>query len=201
MRCRIGFIGLLGILALFAACDEECVTEPTGSQTPDTTAIFPLAVGNKWIYDNAARSDSVTASTVLDGKTYHILQGRSLYFREPVYVRMNDQQQLVVRHEVEPLSEYVLLDFGADPGDSWPCFFPDCDTLSWGKMGLIRRSDSLTVAAGTFRDCYFFGYFPVVTDSGLRWWVAPGTGIVKIGFVTEPGVDLYELVEFVEAVE
>jgi hypothetical protein len=194
---RINLIGLLGMLALFAGCGEECV-EPARSNGPDSVAIFPLAVGNKWIYDDPARSDSVTASIVKDGRTYYVVEG---LFQYPLSVRMNDQQQFVVRREDEPYDEYVLFDFGAEPGDRWKLRYSHVDTSYYGIMAFRGRLDSTTVLAGTFRDCYEFVLDPHVLDGSWWYTVAPGTGIVRYRYGGEPAVTTVELVEFVEARE
>ena len=181
------------MLTLFAGCGEECVTEPSGSKT---AAVFPLAVGNKWIYDDPAESDSVTATIVLDDETYYVLEG---LFREPINVRMNDQNQLVVRWDHESCGECVLFDFDASVGEKWPFVIPCSDTFPPEIMTLRRQLDSLTVPAGTYRDCLEFAWVPYITDAGMSWTVAPGIGVVRSFLYTYGGSETYKLVEFIEA--
>jgi len=170
---------------------------PGAGGAPETTTIFPLAVGNKWIYDYAWGSDSVTATVEIDGKEYYVMRGSQLMVAGmPAYVRMNDQQQLLVRRQREPYAEHVLFDFGAEPGSRWRYLPPFADTLYYGTVTLVSRSESTTVPAGEFKDCYLFHFKSAsMTDSDWGWLIAPGTGIIHFG----GGLGFeYKLMKFVE---
>ena len=114
----------------------------------------------------------------------------------PAYVRMNDQQQLLARRQREPYGEHVLFDFRAETGSQWPYLPPFADTSFSCTVTLLSRSESTTVPAGEFKDCYQF-YFDSRWIDG-DWWflIAPGTGIVRFGGGI--GFD-YKLVEFMDA--
>jgi hypothetical protein len=198
MRAHICFVGLLVMMLVSVGCGDETATEPGDRKAPDTTAVFPLGIGNKWIYDDPSQSDSITASVVQDGKRYYVLEG---FFGQPISVRMNDQQQLVVRRDHESCDEYVLFDFGLEPGDRWAFGSPCSDTLQSDVMIFHSRVDSVTVPAGTYRDCYEFVWDPSITDSGASWTIAPGVGVVSFVRITLAGSRSYALVEFVEGEE
>ncbi len=117
-------IPLLSFALFFPGCDDDDLTKPRGGAGD---AVFPLTVGNKWIYDYAWGSDSVTSTVVIDDKKYYVMRGSSLMIAGmPAYVRLNDRNQLVVRRRIEPEGEYVLFDFDAEPEsqcgarESWP---------------------------------------------------------------------------------
>jgi hypothetical protein len=201
-----GILRFLPALVLCALLLPSCGSDikpteapwtPGVGSAPDAAEIFPLAVGNKWIYDYTWGSDSVTATVMIDDKEYYVMRGSSLIVAGvPAYVRMNDQEQLLVRRQRKPETEHVLFDFGAKPGSQWVYLPPFADTLNYGTVTLVSRSDSTTVPAGDFKDCYLFHFKSAsMTDSDWGWLIAPGTGIVHFG----GGLGFeYKLVKFVE---
>jgi hypothetical protein len=158
---------------------------------------MPLAVGNKWIYDYSWWSDSVTASVVIDGKKYFTMRGTSLAVAGmPTNVRLNAQNQFLVRREIAPYGEYVLFDFGAEVGSEWQFLGPRADTSYSGTVTLISRSDSASVPAGEFRGCYLFHYKSARwTDSDYGWLIAPNKGIVHFGGGLGHDVKLVEFIQ------
>jgi hypothetical protein len=167
---------------------------PGAGSGPDTAKIFPLAVGNKWIYDWPWVSDSVTASVIIDGKEYCRMRGSSLEIvGMPAHVRLNDQQQLVVRSPAG--GEQVFFDFGAEPGSTWDYVWPETGLPYTATLD--SRLESVTVPAGGFKDCYLFVFRAKhAVDANWGFWIAPQVGIVKFG--GGKGVK-YELVEFIRA--
>jgi hypothetical protein len=207
--CVLRAAPMMALLVLlvqsFGGCDNAAKPEGPGGSGGDGTDIFPLAVGNKWLYDWSWASDSVTASVPMNGVDYYVMRGSSLEIVDmPAYVRMNDEKQLIAWTPV--FEDQVFFDFGVETGSQWDYawgYVPRRDKSDTVKVEytatLYSRSDTVAVPAGVFPDCCLFLFHAKhAVDADWGFWVAPETGIVKFG--GGKGVE-YELVEFVDVRE
>lgn len=192
MRRRLSAI-VTAVVLMLSACGDENPARPRDSNGIETATIFPLSVGNKWIYNWAWASDSVTAIVEMDGTEYYRMRGSSLEIAGmPAHVRMNDQEQFLVWWP--EVGEQVFFDFGAETGSEWD--YSWSETCLDYTVRLESRSESGIVPAGEFSDCYLFVCTAAhAVDADWRFYVAPEVGIVDLG--GGKGVH-YQLVEFVE---
>ena len=152
---------------------------------------MPMIVGNSWSYysfHGGIYNERIVDSSFEQGAAFYQFDtlrhypGYSLYYldAERVGVKMGANTGL-------------WLDFGATVGQPYTVRFPG--TEAQYDVTLESRSDTVTVAAGTFTDCYKFHWDFHGADNDFDEWYAPGVGLVMrilYGF----GIIEYELAQF-----
>lgn len=138
---------------------------------------FPLTVCNYWMFASTI-SDTVTEAIIdtqtIDSNLYYVFNQYRSY--TSVLFRKVDYQIFLL----SDTSEFLLYDFSADTGDSW--WAPDpLDNENLGIVTLVSKSDTVTIPAGTFIDCYHFHHF-LGDDYAYDEWFAPGVGLVQRNF-------------------
>jgi len=154
----------------------------------------PLAQGDERTYE---RSDAFGAAQHVPSEVDRDL---SPWFRFDDF--LNQRDIYVAYHQ---MGVYVwdaaqgrivkLFDFTASVGDSWAVDFSG-QFGAGGRMTLSAVDETVSVGAGTFRDCYRFTFDtpPGVADAG--WgaiWFAEGVGVVKWTENSFAGPVRYEL--------
>jgi len=150
----------------------------------ESSAFVPLAVGNSWKFAHDY-AENIVGTMLMDGHLYYQFDRFDNTFNN-AWLRMTEMNQLLVRQEA---TEQVWLDFAAEVGAAWTVHGPDGQT-KW-TVHLESKSDTVTVPAGTFVQCYRFYFQFNGADNDLVEWYAPGVGAVKrdlygIGFIEFP---------------
>src|SRR5688500_20002107 len=81
MKLRsLTLLALLGGLSFAAACSDDTPTEPVdGANKLDTSVVFPLTIGNEWVYKTIYINTSGIRDTVTKAVTAYLdtmMQGR-----------------------------------------------------------------------------------------------------------------------------
>ena len=87
-------------------------------------------------------------------------------------------------------TEYLLYDFAAAPGESWP--FPGEDG-NYSIMSLVSLGDTVVTELGTFTNCTRFSRF-IASDYEYIDWFAEDVGLVQRDLITIAGPIRYQLV-------
>lgn len=131
---------------------------------------LPLQVGNSWVYAvNAAgaeRRETIEAAVRIDGNTY--FRFSSYAGRAGSLLRLDAQNRMWERIDDR---DVLLYDFGAQAGATW--------SYPGGTVVLVGREETVTVPAGTFRNCVQFHYTVAGKEGDWDEWLAPGVGPVK----------------------
>ena len=197
MKTKLHFF-LFFILSSLLGCT-------TTAQTIQDSSFFPLAIGNKWIYQNGNHTYSDTVTVVdtqqVSGKLYYAVQQHSsyryLWFRnDSNKVYMVDT--VAVRLDPSNVREYLLYDFSAALEDNWTVTFSsnvgiiDCDY--GGKITLKSKNDTMITPTGTFTHCYSFSHNSPCMDAGIyKEFFASGIGRVAYFEVTFHGMEILVL--------
>ncbi len=141
------------------------------SKPPSLTAYFPLQFGNWWTFSESNTEKIIDEIRIND----------TLYFKFDQYrhfpnllLRMTSDNKLLLR---DSTTEQVWLDFSAKIGDNWKVAAPD--GFSEWTVQLQSKTDTVTVPAGTFTNCYRFWFQFDGADNDWVEWYAPGVGPVK----------------------
>lgn len=139
------------------------------SRAPSLDEYFPLQVGNWWTFSKSLTETIIDTVRINDSLYFQFDQFRHI---PHALLRMTSDNTLLIRaHD----SEQMWLDFAANIGDSWPVKTP----LSEWSVHLESKTDTITVPAGTFTNCYRFWFQFNGADNDWLEWYAPGVGPVK----------------------
>jgi len=141
------------------------------SKAPSLATYFPLQVGNWWTFSKSITETIIDTIRISDSLYYKFDQFRH---SPNVLLRMTSDNKLVLRDNV---AEQVWLDFSANIGDNWKVTAPGCGS-EW-TVHLQSKTDTVTVPAGTFTNCYRFWFQFNGADNDWVEWYAPGVGPVK----------------------
>ncbi len=139
------------------------------SRPPSLSNYFPLQVGNWWTFSRSFTEKIIDTVRINDSLYFQFDQFR--HFPNAL-LRMTWDNKLIVR---DNNAEQVWVDFSANIGDSWKVTTPFAD---W-TVHLESKSDTVTVPAGTFTDCYRFWFQFHGADNDWVEWYAPGVGPVR----------------------
>ena len=173
-----------GLIFLTLSCDS-LIDNPTKSV--DHLSLYPLAVGNYWVYDNytVESSDtnnfstitlSVADTAIIDGKVLKVIHSKaenSPTILVRYYLSRNDSIFVLVsnfRHKILAL-EYIR------PKDTPTVFY----FQSGGDYGVdvtaTKKDTTITTHAGSFTGCYFYDWR--IMELKTREIIAPGVGLIK----------------------
>jgi hypothetical protein len=142
---------------------------------------FPLEMGNRWTFGTVAPiTESIIDTVRIAGQLFFRFdQFRS---QSEILLRLREDNKLTWRFDPMSVLEHVWVDFDAQVGDRWELVLPPGWTVE-----LQSKSDTVTVPAGTFTNCYRFYFHFNGNDNDWVEWYAPGIGPVKrilYGFAT-----------------
>lgn len=177
------------------------------SQTQDSSSYFPLAIGNKWVYQNVFQTvdstyiDSVTV-TVKDTqrvkvKLYYGVDefSHNWYREDSNKVYIVDTSAMIL--DTSNIREYLLYDFTADTSESWDVSLSDMITnCFWGgTLKLKSKNESITTPSGIFsKCCLIYHTISPCRDGGMvNEWFAPGVGKVAYDEESISGIRKYNL--------
>ncbi len=132
---------------------------------------FPLAVGNCWRFSGGMVSQ-VKDTLRLQGQLYYLFDALP-QIGQAAAVCFRDNKLMLASGE----TTQVWLDFSAPTGHKWTVYVPGSDR-GW-TVTLESTSDTVTVPAGTFTNCYRFFFDFGCCDNSWAEWYAPGVGPVK----------------------
>lgn len=148
---------------------------------PSLADYFPMQVGNKWSFAVSEifspSSDSLTEAitdTLRTETGLYFVFNKFRHYRN-IALQMTDDNKILMHNATE--QEQVWLDFSAAVGDSWRVTAPD-GSAEW-TVFLQSKTDTITVPAGTFTDCYRFGFNSEWLDNNWEEWYARGVGPVQ----------------------
>lgn len=163
------------------------ILNPLGtSRAQEGERYFPLHVGDTRTYTfdvdpdpDPSYTETVSDTTVIDGKTYHILT-QELGFADTV---REDRAGRILRYNGD--HEYLWFDFTADSGAVYLCEFPYFSGLPEVEPPYrveVRRPVTRETPMGVFGNCVEFIFnVPEVVDEEMVYVFAPGAGRVVIG--------------------
>lgn len=134
---------------------------------------FPMQIGNQWSFSlHNPIIDSIIDTMRSDNRIYYKFDD----YRHSgnVHLYMSSDNKLYRRSEDR---EQLWLDFSANVGDSWTVTSQDSLTI-W-TVFLQSKTDTITVPAGRFTNCYKFWFSFGCCDNDWVEWYAPGIGPVK----------------------
>ncbi len=183
------FFLVLLALTLFGCSKDDSSTDPI--LIPTAKAIYPLAVGNQWIYKHSVTSvqDTLTInnSFYLDGDSVYTFMGNDDFSFEldtdnqGFFYRDKDLWTLI--YGVKKLFiPYVR-------GTSY--FTVRSDSVK--TLSILSTNENVTVPAGTFNCCKYY-YVAVGGNVGKFYWLADGVGVVKLQY--EGSAEYYELISY-----
>jgi hypothetical protein len=153
----------------------------------DSFSCLPLAIGNSWKFGNGNLhyEENILDTLRLNGRLYYRFNRFGHKF-ESVWLRMTDEQELVVRTDT---TEQVWLNFAAEVGEKWTVHGQDRET-QW-TVHLQSKNDTISVSAGTFSQCHRFYFQFNGADNDWVEWYTPNVGPVKrdlhgIAFIEYP---------------
>lgn len=212
---RINFKKHLTILVLVSPLFlATCQKTPTGPQPIEN--LFPLAVGNYWIYegkkagqlfyiDVEIREEIIGSETLSDSLRAFVKRSITSYESSGV----EDTVISYLRFVEDELREYsskdytcefkILLKLPLQIGAKWSsnnCFCPACP-LVVAFEDSIDATENITVPAGRFNDCYRIVNCncPASIVTGVRW-LEPNLGITKFMVEAIWGTETYVLKEY-----
>ncbi|HEX9973654.1 MAG TPA: T9SS type A sorting domain-containing protein [bacterium] len=141
------------------------------TKKPSFASYLPLQEGNWWTFSNSLVENIIDSVKI--GDNYYF-QFDQFHHISNALLRMTDDNKLLLRDNA---SEQAWLYFSANIGDSWKITAPGGGS-EW-MVHLQSKSDTVTVPAGTFTNCYRFWFQFNGTDNDWIEWYAPGIGPVK----------------------
>ena len=139
---------------------------------PTKLDYFPMQVNNRWTFSDVISEHIQNSVIVTDSLYFRFDQFRNSL--KDVLLRMTSTNKLLMRSDS---TEQVWLDFSANIGDSWKVIAPG-GGAEW-NVHLQSKTDTVTVPASTFTNCYRFWFQFAGADNDWVEWYAPGVGPVK----------------------
>lgn len=164
---------------------------PLPAQTP---ALFPLEVGNTWVYRPTAtrlgnpdyRSISVHGKETIGGREYFDVT----WFNREVLLRVEPSNGNVIAYDRASNSEQPWLALGQAVGSTFPSTIDQCSTT--GRI--VSRDATVTVPAGTFSNAVQVQFQGNCADAGLtQQYYVPFIGLVSSEETTFAGPLKFEL--------
>ena len=204
---KVSLICLVGLIILFLF---SCQKNPTGP--PGIKDLFPLAVGNYWVYegkicnwycfDSEIREEISGYDTLSDGSLVFIK--RKITFHS---ANLSDTIISYLKFEGNELREYlnkdydcqfkILLEVPLQIGAEWnidACFCAACP-VEVAIADSVETVENIAVPAGSFNDCYRIVTCNCPDYTDTRWF-APSIGITKLTVERIWGSATYVLKEY-----
>jgi hypothetical protein len=190
----------IGLLAPSLAASQP---RARGAQVLGWHNFFPLAAGNRWVYDvkgpgSASRTWEVKVKSersLVPFRPYYELSG---YFpgKDPRLVHTTIVGAVWERGDDG--KDYLWYEFAARVGRTWimnlaPGDSPTCEDGASLRIG--ARDEVITVPAGEFKQVIRIDFMTKCTDAGItREWFAPGVGLIRREETSIAGPVVSELV-------
>lgn len=162
---------------LVSGCEDDAATSPIPSGS-----LFPLGIGNSWIYDVEAWKDSIllyrSPDTVMVD-TSVIIWGGSEWVKykgdEGVFWRNGPDGVWRLLYGLDYPSGLAEKYYGfpVAAGDRWHIESDD-DSIS-----VVSITETVEVPAGEFDECYFFRIVRTDESRQVSVWIKPGIGILQ----------------------
>lgn len=180
------------------------VSLSVSAQNNSFNSFFPLAIGNKWIYQctnpQYPVNDTIIVKDTLriNGKLYWALQHNTYIFNW--YRQDNGKIFIIDTTSSSPdpakIKEHLIYDFSAKVGDNWITPVTNINLICTfgGKVTLIKMNDTVVTTQKTFNNCFNFTRNSICRDAGcLQEWFAKGIGKVSYLIDTYHGIEKIEL--------
>jgi hypothetical protein len=146
-----------------------------------------LEKGNQWTFGIPGALTETIIDTFTLGGRYFFHRFDQFRHVTNLALRLTEENKLTYRLDPMSVIEHTWVDFGAEIGEKWIVPHP---TATW-TVELQSKTDTVTVPAGTFIDCYRFYFRFSGADNDWIEWYAPGVGPVKrvlwgIAFIEYP---------------
>jgi len=181
-------------------------SDGSGDKKETGETLFPLAVGNKWVYEHRKTGGMMAPSEKVTEKTMEIQEKKKISDEVEIYkvVSMENDNNSFAWYfwDIEGLHttrddrhpwEHMLLVLKASPvdGDEW------YDAGTTGRVNKVVGREEVTVPMGKF-DCLLVESRTSNSQDALyRTWFAEGIGIVRQSFGSlARGEDTWELKSF-----
>jgi hypothetical protein len=190
MRGRVVLLVAGGLFLPVALPPVSAHAQTVGHVSADVPRYFPLAVGNRWVYERTGPigSEQWTAAVVdrvtpPNGWLYFVLDG---YFGPRRLVRATPGGAVFEFNPDGP-ADNLWYRLDAEVGTTWqiqleplPTLSPMADCVSGSKVVLARRTEVVTVPAGTFEGVVRLDFSSPCADAGIESeWFAPGVGLIR----------------------
>lgn len=207
---RLIVFALIGSIALISCKKENPVEEPT---VPKETVLdyFPLTIGNYWVYEsfhcdsneitcesNSIDTNWVTKDTLINGNTFYKIEGRRVFWKDPVFFR--DSGDYIVDEKGKVVFTHLNTQ---DVFNYETVLNPANDTIFYWYFKLKNKFEDVSVQAGEFECLNFQGslfriYDDFETEHFLRNNYSKNVGLVeqKSLFATSLHVVKRELVGY-----
>jgi hypothetical protein len=136
---------------------------------------FPLEIGNRWTFGEPGAVTETIVDTFMLGRRYFFYRFDHFRHVENMALRLTEENKLTFRLDPMSVIEHTWVDFGAEIGEQWTVTLP----IETWTVELQSTTDTVTVPAGTFTDCYRFYFRFSGDDNDWIEWYAPGVGPVK----------------------
>jgi hypothetical protein len=136
---------------------------------------FPLEKGNQWRFGGPGTMTETIIDTFTLGRRYLFYRFDQFRHVPNMALRLTEENKLTYRLDPMSVIEHTWVDFSAEIGEQWKVAQP----METWTVELQSRTDTVTVPAGTFTDCYRFYFRFSGDDNDWIEWYAPGVGPVK----------------------
>jgi len=164
----------------------------TPSGTLAGTQLFPLSMGNGWLYSASGTSRTVWLKSKMSGwfRVMHLLHPIGSNW----FTVTQGTQPTVYATASAAIGSKVsaLFKLNRPVGTSWTVKLSGL--LSNVTLKVVANNEKVVTPAGTFTGCYRLDAKNNAMDAGYSsFWFAPGVGLVQYGKVWIGGVQLYRL--------
>ncbi len=149
----------------------------TGTGSLAGTHLFPLALGNTWIFESSNPQDGNTTVKFIKRSgtsEMYLLQG--LGAAKP-WCQVTGALKPVFSINIFGSAYHPLFRFGLTKGSVYPVNIP---FLSWKKIQVGATDESVTTPAGQFVGCYRLDVIEASSGEKTSFSFAAGVGIVQI---------------------
>ena len=175
------------IILLIISCDDN-----NSNDQPATESLFPIAVGNKWIYTTYSHdsngdvitdpgytqtdSNYISIKNIIDDVSYYLFDESRIAY--PLSFVINNNIISIVEYDVrfgpisnDPFTELVTFKYPVKAGDEWT----NSDSFA---HKVIAVDSSITTPAGIF-ECILYEVDREETNTLFYYFVAPSIGIIR----------------------
>jgi hypothetical protein len=203
IRYLRGAVGLAVVLggAVASAQGQREIRPLLGS-----LSYFPLAVGNRWVYERTGPGGTSTwtaevVEATMPAGPWQVFRMEGYFPGVPHWVRA-DRRGTVTEFLPGGAREYLWYLLGAPPGMSWqlqlaptPTASPVADCVDGSRLVVAGRDDVVNVPAGQFTRVVRVDFRSRCADAGINSeWFAPGVGLVRREETSIAGPVVSELV-------
>jgi hypothetical protein len=169
---------------------------------------FPLAVGNRWVYERTGPGGASTwsakvAEAAMPGSPSLVYRLEGYFPGVPRWVRAS-RAGTVTEFAPDEAREYLWYLLGAPRGMSWqlqlaptPTALPVADDcVNGSRLVVVSRDDVVSVPAGQFTRVVRVDFHSRCADAGITSeWFVPGVGLVRREEASIAGPVVSELVQ------